>query len=255
VRVGHSDVASWYRAVRGHEAPPSWERYRRVVRAGLAAADCVIAPSAAMLRSLVADYGPLPRARVIYNARDAARFHAADDKAPLVLAAGRLWDDAKNLAALEAVAPRVAWPIVVAGSTEHPSGGTRAPACVHALGRCSADELAALYARAAVYALPARYEPFGLSILEAALSGCALVLGDIDSLRELWDGAALFVPPEDADALAAAIGRLVDDAGLRRQYACAARVRAADYSPRRMAEAYLDVYRALAAAHAEVACA
>ena len=35
--------------------------------------------------------------------------------------------------------------------------------------------------------LPARYEPFGLSILEAALSGCALVLGDLPSLRELWD--------------------------------------------------------------------
>ncbi len=32
--------------------------------------------------------------------------------------------------------------------------------------------------------LPARYEPFGLSVLEAALSGCALVLGDIPSLRE-----------------------------------------------------------------------
>ncbi len=39
------------------------------------------------------------------------------------------------------------------------------------------------------------YEPFGLSVLEAALSGCALVLGDIPSLRENWDGAADFAEP------------------------------------------------------------
>ena len=63
------------------------------------------------------------------------------------------------------------------------------------LGRLSAGELADWYARAAIYALPARYEPFGLSALEAALSGCALVLGDIPSLREIWGDAALFVPP------------------------------------------------------------
>ena len=255
VMVGHSDVCSWFRAVRGEEAPRAWERYRRVVAGGLRAADCVIAPTDALLDSLDADYGPLPRARVIHNGRDAARFRAADDKAPVVLAAGRLWDDAKNLAALEAAAPRVRWPIVVAGSTEHPDGGARMPAGVHALGRCSADEMATLYARSAIYALPARYEPFGLSILEAALSGCALVLGDIATLRELWDGAAEFVAPDDRDGLVAAIGRLTDEPARRREYARAARARAADYSSRRMALAYLDAYRAVLAAREEVVCA
>jgi glycogen(starch) synthase len=48
--------------------------------------------------------------------------------------------------------------------------------------------------------LPARYEPFGLSVLEAALSGCALVLGDIASLREVWGGAACYVRPGDSRA-------------------------------------------------------
>ena len=56
---------------------------------------------------------------------------------------------------------------------------------------------------AAIYALPARYEPFRLEVLEAAAPGCALVLGDIASLRELWDGAALFVAPDDDRALRA----------------------------------------------------
>ncbi len=253
--VGHSDVLSWYRAVRRCEAPPSWNRYRAAVRDGLRAADQVVAPTETMLRSLLCDYGPLSRPTVIRNARDGARFRRAGDKAPLVFSAGRLWDDAKNLAALDAAAARLPWPVVVAGSTEHPDGGRRRPAHARALGPCDADELAELYARAAVYALPARYEPFGLSVLEAALSGCALVLGDIESLRENWDGAAQFVPPDDVDALVAALDHVIRDPFARRDYARAALRRAHELSsPRCMAEAYLASYRLLIAT-AEAVCA
>ena len=46
----------------------------------------------------------------------------------------------------------------------------------------SGEDIRPWFARAGIYALPAVYEPFGLSVLEAALSGCALVLGDIPSL-------------------------------------------------------------------------
>ncbi|MEB3829625.1 glycosyltransferase [Phormidium sp. CCY1219] len=62
----------------------------------------------------------------------------------------------------------------------------------------SPEELSHWYARAAIYAFPARYEPFGLSVLEAALSGCALVLGDIPRLREMWGDAAVFANPDVA---------------------------------------------------------
>ena len=74
--------------------------------------------------------------------------------------------------------------------------------------------------------LPARYEPFGLSVLEAALSGCALVLGDIASLREVWQDAALYVPPDDAGALTAALARLIAEPELRHSLATSARKRA-----------------------------
>jgi hypothetical protein len=57
---------------------------------------------------------------------------------------------------------------------------------VRCLGPLEASELAGWMHRAAIYALPARYEPFGLSALEAAQAGCALVLGDLSSLREVW---------------------------------------------------------------------
>ena len=56
------------------------------------------------------------------------------------------------------------------------------------------------FAHASIYALPARYEPFGLSSWKQP-RGCALVLGDIASLREICD-AALFIPPDDTERLA-----------------------------------------------------
>ena len=60
-------------------------------------------------------------------------------------------------------------------------------------------------ARAGVYVSAARYEPFGLCGLEAALARCALVLSDISSLTELWKGAALFVEPADTRELSATL--------------------------------------------------
>ena len=101
-----------------------------------------------------------------------------------MLAAGRFWDEAKNLSALEAVAPRVRWPVRVAGPL-----GDRQARAVEPLGLLSSAGLARELARASIFAAPALYEPFGLGPLEAGLSGCALVLGDIDSLREVWGGA------------------------------------------------------------------
>ena len=200
--VGHSCVVSWWRASWGAEPPPVWERYRREVRRGLDAADLVVTPTRAMQGDLERCHGPLRHTRVIRNGRS-ARLFPPGRKEPFVLAAGRLWDRAKNLESLARAAPRLPWPVRVAGDL----GDAAAPAGVEALGRLDEAALAAAYGRAAIYALPARYEPFGLSVLEAALARCALVLGDIPSLREIWNGAALFVPPDDENAIADAIAR------------------------------------------------
>ena len=192
--VAHSCVLSWWEAVKGEPAPPEWEEYRRRVRAGLRAADLVIAPTKAMLDSLPAHYGPIARGRVIPNARTPHLFRAGT-KQPVIFSAGRLGDAAKNMAALGAAAEGLSWPVHVAGAARDPSGEQEVPAHLHLLGRLAPEELADHLSEAAIYCLPALYEPFGLSILEAALSGCALVLGSLPSLREVWGEAAVYVPP------------------------------------------------------------
>ncbi|KYF85429.1 glycosyl transferase family 1, partial [Sorangium cellulosum] len=210
--VAHSCVLSWWAAVLGGEAPPQYARYRREVANGLASASAVVAPTQAMLDALRRHHGALSpfqrtRAVVIPNAADPERF-APRPKEDFILAVGRLWDQAKNVAALGEVAPHLPWPIRVAGSDIHPGGGARPVPSLEHLGVLSPSGVAAALARASICAHPARYEPFGLSVLEAALSGCALVLGDIPSLREVWRDAALYVDPGDAGALRRALRSL-----------------------------------------------
>jgi glycosyltransferase involved in cell wall biosynthesis len=230
--VGHSCVLSWHEAVHGSPPGASWSRYRDAVEAGLDAADVVIAPTRAMLAELERLYRSAGERRVIPNGRSDSRL-APGAKAPYVLGVGRVWDEAKNLQALERVASRLEWQVLVAGE-----GG--------ALGRVDDATLHRLYASAAVFAEPARYEPFGLAALEAGLAGCALVLGAIGSLREVWGDAALYVDPFDDDALAAALERVIADELLRRRLADAARRRATRYARAGMAAAYADLYERLA---------
>jgi glycosyltransferase involved in cell wall biosynthesis len=113
---------------------------------------------------------------------------------------------------------------------------------VRHLGRLTSHEVRTWCARASIYALPARYEPFGLSVLEAAAAGCALVLGDIRSLRENWTGAAVFVQPDDSRALAHAIADLIADAARRSELGRFAKMRARQFTVARMTGAYMDAY-------------
>jgi glycogen synthase len=240
--VAHSDVVSWWKAVHKHAPPPEWDDYRRRVVAGLGAATRVAAPTSAVLRDLERHYTPLSsNASVIANGIDLAAYPASL-KRPVVLAAGRLWDAAKNLCALDAIAPELAWPVEIAGDTEHPDGGTPKFSNVRLLGRLSAAQMARYLGSASIFAAPARYEPFGLAILEAAAAGCALVLSDIRSLRENWDGVAVFVPPEDGVALGAAINAAIADTQRRSHLAAAARRRARRFTLPRMAHSYAALY-------------
>jgi glycosyltransferase involved in cell wall biosynthesis len=244
VAVGHSCVLSWWEAVLGEAAPGGWDRYREAMRRGFAAADAVVAPSRAMLGALGRHYG-VSGGDVVPNGRSPDRF-APGVKEGFVMTATRLWDGAKNAAVLDRAAADLPWPVYAAGDPA-PPGGAEETCCRHLrlLGRLGGGEVAGWLARTSVFALPARYEPFGLSVLEAALAGCALVLGDIASLRERWDGAAIFVRPDDAGTLRTALTALIDDPSLRQLLAMRARRRALTLSPRRMALAYLEIYRRL----------
>lgn len=245
VMVGHSCLPAREEILGSKLPAAARQRYHAAVATGLRAADLVVTATRSLMSSLVDHYGIEP-GRVIRHGRNPAAF-APSEKEPLILAVGRLWDEAKNIAALDRIAPRLPWPVLVAGEQRDPTGGLVRFDKLSLLGRLPERQLAQWYGRAAIFTAPALYEPFGLAVLEAALSGCALVLNDLPSFRELWQGAALFVPPDDPDALAGSLTMLVHDRPLREAMGNAARNRAAGYGAKAMAEAYRTAYGEAAA--------
>lgn len=244
VVVAHSCVGSWFEAVLGETLPERYAEYRQRVSAGLRAAEWVVAPTRAMLRALERQYRVPLFGRVIPNGLELARFEP-EPKQPYVLAAGRLWDRAKNVSLLTEIARELPWPVRVAGDSRQDDRPPAELQHVELLGRLSADAMQRQLATAAVFAHPAYYEPFGLAVLEAAASGCALVLSDIPSLRESWDGAALFASPSDPSAFRDALRRVIDDAELRKTLSGRALARCRQFTAERMASKYLDLYATL----------
>ena len=133
-------------------------------------------------------------------------------------------------------------PVRAAGPLIGPNGARTALDNAVALGSLSAVEMAHALGRRPVFCSAAFYEPFGLTVLEAAQAGCALVLSDIPTFRELWEGAAVFVPPHDADAAAEVLERLLDDARLSARYGALARRRARRFTPEAMARDVAQLY-------------
>jgi glycosyltransferase involved in cell wall biosynthesis len=141
---------------------------------------------------------------------------------PLLLAGGAGWHSDRLRARIAALAPL----------------GARC------LGRVDQDLLVRLFQAARVFAYPSLYEGFGLPALEALACGIPTVVSDAASLPEVVGDAALQVPAGDTAALAAALGRLLDDTALaadlgRRGVARAATFRWED-AARRMAEVFRE---------------
>jgi glycosyltransferase involved in cell wall biosynthesis len=100
-----------------------------------------------------------------------------------------------------------------------------------ALGFVPHHELAPLYARAAVVAVPSHREGFGVACAEAMAAGRPVVASAVGGLLDLVvDGeTGLLVPPRDVPALRAALERLLGDAELRRRLGEAGRRRVQEH--------------------------
>lgn len=245
----HSCLLAWWQAVKGKLVPTEWNTYRRRVGGSLHSADLVIAPTQAMLTSLQQFLGPLPNAKVIYPGRrppSPSRSH----KENLIFAAGELRDAASNQSAIKAVAPQLAleahgWSIYGLGDRPCPTNPSSQRLQDQHYSTVSNQPSTDWLARASIYTLPARYAALGLGVFEAAWAGCALVLGDIPSLCEIWQDAAAYAPPDDHAALTATLTQIIRDAKRREWLAACARKRAETFSANRMAAAYWSAYRTL----------
>jgi glycosyltransferase involved in cell wall biosynthesis len=250
----HSCVATWWTAVRGGPLPADFAWRTELAARAYERADALIAPSQSFAKATAVRYDLRRKPVVVRNGRrPLVRAPRAECTDAFVFTAGRLWDEGKNVAALDRMAARLHAPTVAAGPVEGPHGVRVRFDHVGAPGVLGPAQIGQLLGERPVFVSSALYEPFGLSVLEAAQAGCPLVLSDIPTFRELWAGAAELIDPADEDAWVAAVNRLLVDPELRQSRGAAARRRARLYTVEAMAQATLGVYRTLAPAGGSVA--
>lgn len=112
--------------------------------------------------------------------------------------------------------------VVLVGDPEHPFGSFREAARSlglerHVLcpGRLERQDIQLLYSYADLFVFPSLYEGFGMPVIEAMACGAPTITSSTSALPEIAGDAAVLVNPENAEELAEAMGRLLEDHGLR----------------------------------------
>ena len=112
-------------------------------------------------------------------------------------------------------------------------------------GKVAREQLPDEYRRASLLLVPSRYEPFGIVLIEAMASGLPIVATNVGGIPYVVDGGvcARLVEPDDAPALARAIGGLVADDGEMRRLRAAGLNRALEFDAAGGVGKWLDIYR------------
>ena len=106
--------------------------------------------------------------------------------------------------------------------------------------------LAALYRGATALVYPSLAEGFGLPIVEAMALGCPVITSDRSSMKEIAEGAAYLVDPEDVRAIRSSLLHLAKEPKRREDLAAAGRERAARYTWEATGRRLFDLLRELA---------
>jgi glycosyltransferase involved in cell wall biosynthesis len=114
---------------------------------------------------------------------------------------------------------------------------------VRHLGPFENEDLPDLYASAAAFCLPSRYEAFGIVLAEAMAAGCPVVASGAGAIPEVLGGAGLVAPMDDAASLARALRVVLEDAEAAAALRTAGRRRARDFGWAGIMERLESIYR------------
>ena len=242
VTVVHSCVATWWAAMRDGPLPDDFTWRTTLAREGLRRSDLLVAPSRAFAGAVREAYGLEQAPVAVPNGRTPPSSPQGGSE-PFAFTAGRLWDEGKNVAAFDRAAAQSTAVFRAAGPLAGPNGAEIRLSAVEALGLIDEERLNALLAERPIFVSASRYEPFGLSVLEAAQAGCPLVLSSIPTFRELWADAALFA--DSPEEIAAAVDHLVAHPVERQRLGESARRQAKRFTPEATGRAMLAHYRDL----------
>jgi glycosyltransferase involved in cell wall biosynthesis len=117
--------------------------------------------------------------------------------------------------------------------------------CITFPGFVSFDDLPLFYNAAEAFVFPSFFEGFGLPVVESMASGVPTITSFGSSLEEVAGDGALLVDPGDTQSIRDALGRVLADAGLRKDLVERGLRKSADFKQGTLAEKALGVYQSL----------
>ena len=237
-----------------YSSPDFRTRFESQAREAVARADVIVTVSAFTANQVHELLGvERSRLRVIHHGVRPL-IPAAVPREPVILSVGAIQHRKNTLRLVEAFeAVPAPWKLVLAGSpagygaesiTRRIARSTAEPRIL-VTGYVSAEELAAWYSRASVFAFPSLDEGFGMPVLEAMSMGVPVVASNRSALPEVCGDAALMTDATDTEAIAGALMRLISDDSMREYLTKRGAERAAKFTWRKAVEQTWQVYREL----------
>ncbi|MAM89343.1 MAG: hypothetical protein CME36_18740 [unclassified Hahellaceae] len=192
------------------------------------AIDLITSPSE-HLRKLILKSRPSAKVTVIPNGYDPARFDPNTEKQPGIVVCTRMFQrkgvqyiiDAAVRIAKEDLKYRIPLHILGEGpylqNLRDQAAGKDIDITFHGWVDNDSPELKAIYENNAIFAFTSDQENFPVNLLEALCAGNAIITTDSSGGKEVVGDCALLVPPQNPEAIATQLKRLIDDAGFRRQ--------------------------------------
>lgn len=222
-----------------------------LLRRGLRNVSAVAAPSSAVFDLVSQKCGQALPGGPVYLGFSSPLYEPGAKQDFIMANAGTV-QQSERLHRFSKIGKRTKWPVFVAGDFAADWLQARDLRGLTTLGYLRQESLARWYSRAQFILSPLPDTSLDYSVIHAALCGCVPVLADLPESREVWEGAAVLVAPDDLEQFASIIDYYSARPAERRRLQIRARNRALCYSRERMARKYYGLYQRLLAREAFV---
>lgn len=241
----HSDMLSWLKWVKNKGRSLNYTdnllKYKLSIYQMLNKVDAVITTSRSIAENILDIYDFRNRIKIIHNGIDGNPHFNPPDK-PSIVSKGDFVDKSKNLHLLTGIATKLPDNINIKVIGQGPERKFKNR--IEYLDKLTHEETLDVYRNSSIFLALSSYETFGLSMIEAAYSNCAIIANDIPIFRELWGDSASIFRRDDLNSFIRALNNLIENEDLLKVTAKNCQTKAlSTFSSKRMAFEYLNFYK------------
>lgn len=222
--------------------------YKNIINKSLNNADIVIAQSKFTAECLMKTYDLQKRIGIIYNGIDYKPFSGSPES-PTLVACENFPNSGQNINFLLNIAYKLPDNIKMKIIADSPPD-RKSPQNVEFLSNLTGSELQAVYKNSSIYLALSSHESNGLSSIQAAYSGCAILANDIPVFKELWGDCAYVFERDNVNSLMRCINNLVENKYFFEITSRNCQAKALSvFNSKRMAYEYINLYKNILKKH------